>query len=147
MTETINTREVACNFDGDLATHVYPSGRKFGSERVYENMIKWLGREDQTPDRIAANGRWENLKTKVGWSSMHEEVLRKMKNYSTGHVYPTTDNLGGVIDQISDDFNARERVYYTHYSCHDRDEQLNGKRRISKKKRNQGRMSLLKTLI
>ena len=111
VTETINTREVACNFERDLATYVYPSGRRFGSERVYDNMIEWLEREDQTPDRIAANERWENLKTTVGWSPMHEEVLSRMKNYSTGHVYPTTENLEGVIDQISDDFNTQEKQY------------------------------------
>ena len=78
---------------------------------------------------------------------MHEEVLSKMKNYSTGHVYPTTENLEGVIDQIPDDFNARKRVHHSHYSCYERDEQPNGNARISKKKCNQGRMSPLKTPI
>ena len=75
----LHTRQIACQFENDLAKYIYPATKKYGSREIFTKMRKWVNNEeDETPERLEAEEKWKGLKRKYSWLDEYNNVFDKL---------------------------------------------------------------------
>ena len=107
---TLQTGQIAFNFEKDLATYIYPHDKKFGCRKIFTNMKKWLEDKKGSMQGREANEKWTKLKEEFSWSDEHEKVFFKLLEYRRGCAHPAVDR-DKVQSQIPDDFTDEDKAY------------------------------------
>ena len=106
LKNSLQTGQLAFDFEKDLATYIYPEGKKFGSRKIFTTMKKWLEDKRGTQLGYAANKKWDDLKNDFSWSDEHEKVFFKLLKYRRKFAHPVRD---ANEMQIPDDFTDEEK--------------------------------------
>ena len=106
----LHTGQIAYEFEKDLATYIYPDGKKFGSRRIFTNMKSWLENKRHTPLGIEANNKWDALVEEFSWSRGHEDVFRKLLKSRREFAHPTV-NLDVAESRVPDSFTDQEKEF------------------------------------
>ena len=108
LKNSLQTGQLSFDFEKDLATYIYPEGKKIGSRKIFTTMKKWLEDKRGTQGGDAANKKWDDLKKEFSWSDEHEKVFFKLLEYRKKFAHPARD---GAEMQIPDDFTDEEKRY------------------------------------
>ena len=107
LKNSLQTGQLSFDFEKDLATYIYPEGKKIGSRQIFSNMKRWLEDKKGTPQGEASNKKWKDLQTEFSWSEKHEQVFFKLLKYRRKFAHPTRD---AAELQIPDDFTNEEKM-------------------------------------
>ena len=105
---SLETGQIAFDFEKDVAKYIYPDGKKFGSRQIFTNMKKWLEKKKGTPQGDEAKTRWNDLQREFSWSDEHEGVFLKLLKHRRIIAHPVVDREG-VQSRFPDDFTDQER--------------------------------------
>jgi uncharacterized coiled-coil protein SlyX len=105
---SLETGQIAFDFEKDVAKYIYPDGKKFGSRQIFTNMKKWLEKKNGTPQGDEAWTRWNDLQREFSWSDEHERVFLKLLKHRRIIAHPVVDRKE-VQSRFPDDFNDQER--------------------------------------
>ena len=78
LESALHTRQMAYDFENDLAKYIYPPTEKYGSRQIFKKMRRWVNKEEDTPGRSEAKAKWEDLKTKCSWLDEYNEVFDEL---------------------------------------------------------------------
>ena len=104
----LKTGQIAFNFEKDLATYIYPHGKRIGSRKIFTNMKKWLEEKKNTPQGQEANVKWNALKREFSWTSEHERVFFKLLESRIEFAHPSRDRVA-AYSQIPDCYTDEEK--------------------------------------
>ncbi len=104
----LQTGQIAFDFEKDVATYIYPNGKRIGSHQIFTNMKKWLENKKGTLEGNEANTKWNDLQREFSWSVEHEGVFFKLLKYRREFAHPVVDPRA-VRSQIPDDFTDQEK--------------------------------------
>ena len=107
LKNSLQTGQLPLDFEKDLATYIYPEGKKFGSRKIFTTMKKWLEDKRGTQLGDAANKKWDDLKKDFSWSDEHEKVFFKLLEYRRQFAHPP--RVAAAELQIPDDFTDEEK--------------------------------------
>lgn len=107
LKNSLRTGQLSFDFEKDLATYIYPEGKKIGSRKIFSTMKRWLEDKKGTPQGDASNKKWNDLKTEFSWSEKHEQVFFKLLEYRRKFAHPPRD---AAELQIPDDFTNEEKM-------------------------------------
>ncbi|CAB4012127.1 Hypothetical predicted protein [Paramuricea clavata] len=102
------TGQIAFDFEKDLATYIYPHGKKFGSRTVFTNMTAWLEKKKDTKEGREGNTKWNKLQKEFSWSKEHEKVFLRLLESRRKFAHPQVDR-NTVQSQIPDSFTEQEK--------------------------------------
>ena len=105
---SLETGQIAFDFEKDVAKYIYPDGKKFGSRQIFTNMKKWLEKKKGTPQGDEAKTRWNDLQREFSWSDEHEEVFLKLLKRRRIIAHSVVDRKE-VQSRFPDDFSDQER--------------------------------------
>ncbi|XP_028414853.1 uncharacterized protein LOC114537937 [Dendronephthya gigantea] len=105
---SLQTGQIAFDFEKDLAIYIYPNGKKYGSRKIFTSMKNWLEMKKETPQGREANKKWNDLKKKFSWSEEHEKVFFKLLEFRRVFAHPQVDREA-IQTQIPGDFNDEEK--------------------------------------
>ncbi|XP_028414871.1 uncharacterized protein LOC114537951 [Dendronephthya gigantea] len=109
LRNSLQTGQTAFEFERDLATYIYPNGKKFGYQKIFTNLKDWLEMEKETPQGRKANKKWDDLQKKTfSWTDEHEKVFFKLLDFRKKFAHPLVDREA-IKTQIPDDFNDEEK--------------------------------------
>ena len=108
MESSLQTGQIAFEFEKDLAKYIYPGDKKFSSRKIFTNMKKWLEDKKDTQQGREANERWNALKDEFAWSSEHEEVFFKLLEFRRKFAHPACDQNMAPFP-IPDCFSHKEK--------------------------------------
>ena len=108
MESSLQTGQIAFEFEKDLAKYIYPGDKKFSSRKIFTNMKKWLEDKKDTDQGRKANERWNALKNEFSWSSEHEEVFFKLLESRRKFAHPSRDQNVAQFP-IPDCFSDKEK--------------------------------------
>ena len=106
LKNSLQTGQLSFNFEKDLATYIYPEGKKIGSRKIFTTMKKWLEDKRGTHQGDEANKKWDDLKKEFSWSDEHEKVFFKLLEYRRKFAHPARN---AAELQIPDDFTDDEK--------------------------------------
>jgi DNA repair exonuclease SbcCD ATPase subunit len=109
LQNSLKTGQIAFDFERDLATYVYPLGKRIGSRKIFTNMKEWLERKKDTPQGKEANEKWDALQKEFSWSEEHEKVFEKLLKFRRPFAHPAHLELDEAQSQIPCDFNDVEK--------------------------------------
>ena len=107
LKNSLRTGQLSFDFEKDLATYIYPEGKKIGSRKIFSAMKSWLKKKKHTSQGQASNKKWNDLKTQFSWSEKHEQVFFKLLEYRREFAHPVRD---ADEFQIPDDFTNEEKM-------------------------------------
>ena len=93
----LKTGQIVFNFEKDLATYIYPHGKRIGSRKIFTNMKKWLEEKKNTPQGQEANVKWNALKREFSWTSEHERVFFKLLECRIEFAHPSRDRVAAHL--------------------------------------------------
>jgi hypothetical protein len=104
----LKTGQIAFEFEKDLATYIYPEGKKFGSRQIFTRMKEWLRKVEGTDEGDVPNERWSALQKEFSWSEKHEKVFEKLLKSRIPFAHPAID-LDVAQSQIPKNFDDEEK--------------------------------------
>ena len=91
LKSALNTRQIAYDFENDLAKYIYPVSEKYGSRQLFTKMRQWVNDNEDTPERLEARAKWEDLKRDCSWLDEYNEVFDELVKSGVKIAHPNVD--------------------------------------------------------
>ena len=99
LKSALHTRQMAYDFENDLAKYIYPATKIYGSRKIFTKMREWLKEEEDTPERREAKAKWEDLKRDCSWLDDYNEVFDDLVKSGIKIAHPKVDSTTALTSR------------------------------------------------